>query len=327
MTFPFCGRILRVSLIAAGCLACDGELFAQSKKPAIGNGPKPVFGPEVRQVFFDDAKAKLGPGAPPAVGGGGAKPAPRTPPPGMAGGSPAGGGGDGEGGTWSKWIPREVIEDEIKAQTAAMALAVKAKGKFKSGGYKDAQIQFTTVATLFGVVAQYDKGDVRWKDIAAALRDKVAKVGLALKEGNDDTHKQASDLAVLLQDLIGGNKLELPAANASTVPWPNVADLYPLMKRMETSQMGTLQPFTANKADFTANQDKLLHEAALLAAFGQVIQDSEYNEEEEYKAFAVQMQVAAGALAEAAKQGQFEAAQQAVGQISKSCNECHGKYK
>lgn len=321
---------LVVALLAA--LFCCGEAAAQGKKPTVTSaGPKPSFGPEVKSVFFDDATKHLGAGSLPGDDGG-AVSAPagggRTAPPAMANTpAPSGGGGEAGTGEWSKLIAREVLEDEIKAQTGAMAIAVKAKGKFKSGGYKDAALQLSSVATMFGIIALYDSPDVRWKDLAAALRDKVSKAGLACKDGNDESHKLATEASVLLSELVGGGKVELPPAAGTNVPWPNVADLAPLMRRMEQSQMGVIQPGTANAAEFKSVQAKIVREAMFLQAMGHIIQDDGYNEEEEYKNFAKAMQAGAASLVDAAKQGQFEAAQSAVGQITKSCADCHSKFK
>lgn len=329
-------RFRSCTLVAAllAALFCCGEAAAQGKKPALSNaGPKPSFGPEVKSVFFEDATKHLGAGSLPGDDGG-AVSTPgaggRTPPPAMANtpsAAPSDGGGEAGSGEWSKLIAREVLEDEIKAQTGAMAISVKAKGKFKSGGYKDAALQLSSVATMFGIIALYDSPDVRWKDLAASLRDKLAKAGLACKEGSDESHKLATEASTLLSELVGGGKVELPPATGSNVPWPNVADLPPLMRRMEQSQSGVVKPGTANAAEFKAVQAKVVREAMFLQAMGRIIQDDGYNEEEDYKNFAKAMQAGAASLLDAAKQGQFEAAQSAAGLISKSCDDCHTKFK
>lgn len=318
------------------CLFAADSALAQQAKKTEPPRAKPKFGPEVEKVFFEDAFKKLGegglpgdsspvktapkPGVPLASGGG---PGPMPMPPGGSDPAPA---GTAEG-TWSTILPPDVLENEIKLQAIAAAQAAKVKGKFKSESYKDARVQFSVLATFFGVIAIYDKEEVRWKEHAAGFRDELAKVGFLCKEGNDASQAAAADQSALLGELIGGQKIASPKGASGTVPWPNVAEMYPLMKRLQIAQMTTLKPFTASEAEFKSNQEKIVHECHIIAALATMIADAEFNEEEGYHNIAIQMQQQALMAAQSAKQGDFTGTQQAVTGIAKSCTDCHAKYK
>jgi len=70
-------------------------------------------------------------------------------------------------------IDAETIETEIKRLAQEVAKTVTAPAQFKGGGYKDCRREFSVLAALFAVSAEYD-GDVRWKDAAAPLREAAA---------------------------------------------------------------------------------------------------------------------------------------------------------
>src|SRR5690606_23492973 len=62
---------------------------------------------------------------------------------------------------WSKLISPETLEDEVKAHKALVDESVNTPGPFKGGSNRDARVQFSTLAVLFAIIAEYD-GRVRW---------------------------------------------------------------------------------------------------------------------------------------------------------------------
>ena len=101
---------------------------------------------------------------------------------------------------WSKLIDAETIETEIKRLSQELAKTVTAPAQFKGGGYKDCRRQFSVLAALFAVAAEYD-GEVRWKDAAPRLRDVFAKAGHNCKVGTDQTFQEAVQRKQDLADL------------------------------------------------------------------------------------------------------------------------------
>lgn len=77
-----------------------------------------------------------------------------------------------EGG-WSKLIDADTIETEIKRIVQLLNKTITAPAQFKGGGYKDCRRDFSVLAALFAVIAEYD-GEVRWKDAAPQLRNEFA---------------------------------------------------------------------------------------------------------------------------------------------------------
>ncbi|HEY1066917.1 MAG TPA: hypothetical protein VGE52_12430 [Pirellulales bacterium] len=318
------GRLLMLGVLWT---AIAGAVAAQSRRREEPRAV-PRFGPEVNKVFFPDAAKELGPGglddpagaAPGAtsVASSGRKTSPTPSAPAPA--APA-----GEGGAWSTVVSPETLEDEIKTLASEIANSTKAKGKFKSSGYKDAEVQFANLAVLFGVVAAYD-GEVRWKAQAGAARTLAAKVGFLCKQGSDESYDAAKNEGETLTALVRGDKVELEEGDGSTPPWPSVAELGPLMKRLDKA-LEVVKPMAADKAAFDADPAKFAREAGLISMIGRVIQDAEYNPEAEYKNFAAAMESAAGLAVQAGKQKQYDAAREAIGRIDKACNDCHGQFK
>src|SRR6185369_12192887 len=97
---------------------------------------------------------------------------------------------EGQGFAWSKLISPGTIEDEVKAQVMSTAAATNTPSEFKGGGNKTARNNYTDLALMFGVIAQYD-GDVRWKKDAPGLRALYARVASNCKVGTDNSFKEA----------------------------------------------------------------------------------------------------------------------------------------
>jgi hypothetical protein len=313
-----CNRILIaliVVLIAVPLLMAAG----------LKRSRPPKWSKTVTDAFFPDAREKLSGERPQfetsgAAGGDAGSSGTPTP----------GGGADTAGASfpWSKLISAETLEDEIKATQPKLAESVDVLTKFKGGGYNDARLRLSLLATLFGVIAEYD-GDVRWKKQAAGVRDLMARSGNNCKVGTDASFKEAKARKANLDDLIQGGRTEVPANPEAKPKWDKITGRPPLMQRMEQAQTQVLVPWTADAGEFKKNSDKILHEAQLLAVIAEVIQREgfEYSDDETYLKFAKQMQAAALGVVEATRKKDFDEARKATGQIGKSCSACHAGYR
>jgi hypothetical protein len=283
----------------------------------------PKWSADVLDAFFPDARAKLVGSRPDyekatAVTGAAATPN-------AAGAKTAAGAPTGNG--WSKLIDAETIETEIKRLAQDVAKDVTTPAPFKGGGYKDCRREFSVLAALFAVAAEYD-GEVRWQDAAAPLRDAFARAGHNCKVGTDQTFQEATQRKQDLADLVGGNRPKSSDADHKA-DWGQVADRPPLMQRMNIAQQDRLKKWLSSKEEFAAHREEVKHESQLIATIADIIgrEGFEYADDETYAQYARDLKQAASDVAAAVELDNFEQARQAIGRASKACANCHEGYR
>ena len=247
-----------------------------------------------------------------------------------SGGSPTDGGSPTAAATyaWSKLITATTIEDEIKSLKLKVDTTVNTPSQFQGGGYGKARLHFSILAALFGIIAEYDEEDVRWKEDAVLSRDLFAKGAANCKVGSQQAFNEAKLRKADLGDLVGGNGIQ-GQVNDMDFSWGNVVDRSPLMQRLELSVDEILAPYTADQAEFESNIDEVLHEAELVAAISELLCKDGIEDagDDFYEGFAKQMRDAAREIADAVKLNNQEAASKAVGTIRQACSECHENYR
>lgn len=288
----------------------------------------PRFDPrEVEQVFFSDArKALVGTRptntvtsvAPPKVNAADVPPTTTTTTP-ASNGAPA----------WSKLISAETLSDEVKANVPLLTEAVKTPSQFKGNGARDARRYFSTLATVFGIIAQFD-GDVRWKNQAAGARQLFARAGFNAKSDNEHVFKEAKLRLEDLTALVRGETISVPS-NVEPKPSHNdeVANRPPLMWRLERAFEDRLSVWTTNAGQFNKNLNGARHEAEMVAAIARIIQHPSYTDadSESYIQYARALQKAALELRRAVEQKDVAAAGSAAGDMKKACDNCHLDYR
>ena len=318
----FCVAAGLMLLAAPVMRAADSQAPAEAAAGKRGSQPPPKFDSDVLQLFATDARTKLGPGEP-----GGTR-APPAAAPGAAPGEAAGAEAVSGAFTWSKLISPDSLEAEVKAQVPIAADAVKTNTGFKGKGRELAQTSFTVLATLFGVIAQYD-GDVRWKKDAAGLEKSFSQAGFNCKTSSDAAFKGSQKCAQDLAELVRGGTVELPKGDAS-LPWSDLVNRPALMRRMEEARVGgNVSKWLSNKSEFKKNKDALLREAQLLAVISEVIKGKgfESGDDEGYQKYAAALQTKCLGMIEAIKNDQQDKAQSEFAQVSKACDACHGEFK
>ena len=317
---PWSMRLVAVLAVAGLAAGTAGSPVRRSRPPEA------KWSTATKGAFFEDAFASLqGPrptfdasarpaAAVAAVGG-------------AAGGSePAGGGGEG-GFKWSALVSGDTLIDEIKGMQERVAPVVTTPSTFKGGGYNEAQRAFSVIALAFGVIAAHDE-DVRWKKDAATARDLFARAGVNCKVGTDQSFKESQLRVEDLKAMMDGNSPEGKPDREEDFRWNQVSGRPPLMMRLEAAEK-LLGAATASQGDFTKQLDVVLHEAEMVAAIGEVIRqpDFEYHDDDSYRGYAGSMRDAAVRIREACLKKDYDTARTAVGEISKSCNDCHGDYR
>jgi hypothetical protein len=249
-----------------------------------------------------------------------------------SGSSPSAGSGApaavGSGSGWSALISSGTIEDEIKGMKSAIDQGVTTPSDFAGKGYKVARRDFSILAMLFAIITEYD-GDVRWKSDGPAARDAFARTAANAKVGTVQVFNEAKQRKAEMQDLISGSS---PFAGKGGEPknnWASVCDRAPLMQYLEKVWEPELKPVLSDKAQFAANSEKILHQAEMFAAVGEVLaKDGMMDaDSDEYKAFCIRLRDAGKEIAEAVKTKNFDAASKASIEVGKTCTECHENYR
>jgi hypothetical protein len=314
-------RLVYTAALTAIVASGSAAAILLAKEPA--DSPKrakpPKWSADVLDTFYPDARTKLV-GARPdyehaqAIADG--KNSDKTQ-----------GGAAKSAGGWSKLIDAETIETEIKRSGPELAKVAKSPSEFKGGGYKECRRQFSVLAILFGVSAEYD-GDVRWQDAAPALRDLFSRAGHNCKAGSDQTFQEAVLRKQDLADLIAGTRPKAKEAERKA-DWPKVADRPPLMQRMNIAHEDRLKKWLANKGEFTAHHDDVKHEAQLVAAIADIIvrEGFEFADDEKYTKCAQELRQAASDVSTAVDTDNLEQAQQAGNRMTKACADCHEGFR
>jgi hypothetical protein len=243
----------------------------------------------------------------------------------VAGGGGSEGGGSGAG--WSKLISAATIEDEVKGLKLQVDKTVTTPTEFAGKGYKEARRNFMMLAMLFAIIGEYD-GEVRWKQHAPTARELFARTSANAKVGTQQVYNEAKLRKTDLEELLGGN-LSAKGSGEAKFTWGTVCDRSPLMQRLEMGLEPRLQQWTASKSEFMGKKDEILREAELFVVMGHVLMQEGMDDAEdaEYKTFCEMLKKAALDVVDAVKLGNDEQARKAVGTISKSCADCHDKYR
>lgn len=318
-------KCLSIALLSGCLLAAVTSMAAPSRESKGRRALPPKWSESVQDVFFPNALEKLV-GDRPDYGVATKLPRPGMPAPAADPGSsetPAPGGSF----TWSKLIGPETIEDEIKSLQMQVSANVTTPAKFKGGGFKEGRKQFTELALLFAIIAQYD-GDVRWKSVAGGVRDLMARAGFNCKVGTDASYNEAKLRMEDLEQLVRGGSISPPAADPDA-KWDKIADRPPLMRRLEGAQQQHINPAVANAGDFRKHADVVLREAELIAAIGEAISQEgfEFADDDTYLGYAHQMRDAALEIVGAVKSNDYDGARAASGKLEKTCNDCHEGYR
>ncbi len=297
-----------------------GAIAAASAAAVGGKEARPPkWSRDVLDTFFDDAREKLE-GSRPDYGT-------AARPERLAESNPAAAGG-ATADRWSTLITADALETEIKRLSQSVAGAVTSPGAFKDGGNKAARRDFSELAVLFAVTAQYDD-DARWKDAAAGLREVFSRAATDAKVGSDESYQEAVARKQDLADLVRGGRPQLPKAEVNVADWSQVAVRAPLMQRLEIAHQERLTKWLADAASFRRNQNDVAHEAQLVALLADVIhrESFEYWDDETFVGHAGELRDAATDVSVAAAANNFDEARSAIGRATKACADCHDGYR
>ena len=228
---------------------------------------------------------------------------------------------------WSKFIERNVIEDEVKSLEQRLQKIVTTPGRFKSE-YGTARQTYSTLSMLFAIISEYDS-DVRWKKDSRVAQLAFSRAAAVSRTGTQQAYQNAKICKEDLTELIRGGNFSGKAPTSPAVDWSQVVDRGTLMELLEDSFAETLKPGTGSKTEMNKKASAILHQANLVAAIGQALTKDGMDEaeEEDYSKYAVEMSKAAMELSAAVKVKDYDTAAAAVNTINQSCSNCHDEWR
>ena len=232
------------------------------------------------------------------------------------------------GSGWSAIISPTTIEDAIKAMKLQVDAEVTTPSDFAGKGAKLARRDFSVLAMLFAIAGEYD-GEVRWKKDAPAARDVFARTAANAKVGTNQVFQEAKLRKDELTDLISGSSPFGDKTADAKASWKDVCNRSPLMQHLEAIWEPKLKPLLADKGQFTAAADKILVDAEMIAAIGDVLgkEGMEDGDDPDYKKFCDDLRKGARDIVDGVKLKSFEQASAGGTIIGKACAECHENYR
>lgn len=231
------------------------------------------------------------------------------------------------GQVWNKLISPISLEDEVKRVKLKFDAGLTTPGAFNSGGYQDARLQLSILASLFAVISEYS-GDVRWKSDAKTARDMVAKTARNCAAGSTPVFNEAQLRKADLQDLVSGSGLAAAKTSDAENDWSTIVDRSPLMEYCQLL-VDQLSDQSTDAAKAAENSDKLRKNAELLAMIGEILTKDGMGDSEDgdYTKLSHEMSKAARVVVSSIERQDFEAVRGGVGQITQSCANCHEQYR
>lgn len=228
---------------------------------------------------------------------------------------------------WNKLISPVSLEDEIKRVKLKFDASITTPGAFNGGGYQEARLHLSVLASLFAVISEYS-GDVRWKSDAKTARDITAKTALNCAAGSTPVFNEAQLRKADLQDLVSGAGLSAAKAGEDENDWSMIADRSPLMEYAELV-LDKLSDDSNDTESAKENVDSVRRNAELLALLGEILvqEGMDDSEDDDYRALSRAMTEASRSVVTAIERQDFDAVRGAVGEITQSCSACHEEYR
>jgi len=306
--------------MVAALLGCTA--WAQTTKAKPKRARLPTWEKFPSDIFFKDAFRESLVGSRPArLGSERAMPKPID-------NKPPSGNGHASGSGWSKIVSAETLQDEVKSLRISIEQHVITPGRFSSGDHKEVRREFSELAALFAVIAEFD-GRVRWTKEAPTARDLFARAAMNAKVTSVQAFNEAMQRKFDLQELVRGGSLQIAESASGRASWENVCDRGPLMERFTLCYDEGIAQWTASVAEFRSKKARIKHETELLKMFSVILtkEGMEDAGDEDYESYCKQLTAAAEALLRAVEDNDPEAARRAASDVGKCCDQCHGDYR
>lgn len=224
---------------------------------------------------------------------------------------------------WSPLVSSTSIEDEVKRLRLVYDSIVTTPGAFNSGGYQDARLTLTAMASLFAVINEYG-GDVRWKNQAAVARDLIARTAFNCKAGSTQVYNEAKLRKADLQDLVSGGGITSRESSEPKNDWTMIADRSPMMEYAE-QLVEALEDVTNNQGNAQKEVDLIKRNAELLAMVAEIFVQEGMDEadDEDYIKLGRDMREASKTMMAAIEREDWDAVIAGPSLIRQKCDACH----
>jgi hypothetical protein len=226
---------------------------------------------------------------------------------------------------WEKIAPIDVLVEETKQLRNRLSTNLQTVATYNRN-YELIARDGLVLSTLAAVVAAHP-GAVNWKEKAKFVRELANQVYLSASgTGSKPYEATKTPFEQIVAILDGGPPPDLEVEDQ--VPLGDFADRGTLMKHVEQS-IGWLKSEVNTESRMKEYKERVVREASVLAAFGQVISDPSYTSADEpaYQGFVKEFVDGNVGMAQAAVGDNFPDFEAARNRVQTSCGVCHQKYK
>lgn len=226
---------------------------------------------------------------------------------------------------------KDSLDNEIKTVRNYLASKTASVSVYNSGLLEIAP-EAATLSVLAVAVSRHPD-DFSWKKNAKYVRDLAWKIGeiTISKDGKTkNSFDDVSDAFAKIDDILKGTD---PAGLPEADPDKDFGDaiggnLVILMRRIKKSEE-ILKSTVSSEAGLKNEAAKAAQEGALLAFLGAILTSPGFgwDGDEEFAGYAKPLVDGGKQIVEAAKSGNFALYDEGIIKVSKSCNECHPKFK
>lgn len=289
---------------------------ANGGRKFVGDIPYDVFFDDPLQVVADSTKVAAGPTAPDMK-------SPTEPAPAAAAPTATGGKHD-----WAALLTGDDIQDEIKTVRNHLNSSLQNLGTYNAG-VKEIAVDGAVIAGLARILSE-TPDEATWKKNAPLVEEYGRQIWDAASGANSLGRESYEKVQAANERLVASLSGNVPA-DAGTPPadrtFHEIAHRKGLMKRIERASE-YLRANINTDGKLKSEQEKILHEAALIAAFGTAcaLPGYESADEEDYQTFAKDLVGGAQEVHGAAKDQTYEKFQSGLNRLLKACNDCHAGY-
>lgn len=189
-----------------------------------------------------------------------------------------------------------------------------------------------TLAVLAVAVAKHPE-DFSWKKNAKYVRDlawKIGEITLSKDGKTKNSFDNVADAFAKIDDILKGSEpAGLPDAEADKAFGDAVGgNLVVIMKRIKKSEE-VLKSTVSSEAGLKKEAEKTAQEGALVSFLGAILTAPGFgwDGDAEFASFAKPLVDGGKQISEAAKSSNFALYGEGITKVSKSCNDCHPKFK
>lgn len=228
-------------------------------------------------------------------------------------------------------IDKDSLTNEIKNVRNYLAGKTASASTYNSSLLEIAP-EAATMAVLAAAVTKHPD-DFSWKKNAKYVRDlswKIGEITLSKDGKTKNSFDEVSETFAKIDDILKGSEpAGLPDAEADKAFGDAVGgNLVAIMKRIKKSEE-VLKSTVSTEAGLKKDAEKAAQEGAVLAFLGSILTAPGFgwDGDAEFASIAKPLFEGGKQINEAAKSGNFTLYSEGIIKVSKSCNDCHPKFK